>query len=1614
MDSSFFNSSLPHQQKITVENNIPKNFDNNTSSELNHQNYSQTNMQGNNSINAVHHNAANSQVKIQTIPQNAAQTSPNQAPQNVQLTPQAIAQEVSTLPGNANCADCKTILDKSDKWAVLHFGIYVCEDCKLNHEQMITHMNEFSLPVSEIISELEPENFPNGQNSTQLMQQFHQKCREHDYHNQIISQPKILQMTFTETEISEGNTVSEPSANWSMFDYFLITRFGGNDRVNAYFEKDIPSWYYKLSLTDPTEFKLNWLLMKYLSKFKTQLEGKLFIPDVKQDVNQIITHFNKTQNNPGNYITPPNIKFQLIKVSVGQGFEKSYKQVQFGLRGDKIVLSDGKEEFVINIKQIESILLNYKRMLSSEAIQVTYRVIQKVDSENENPEKEKSELYEEDCIENCYLKYEINQPNVDKHRPSTHVMSMWINLILYTKLNLLKKDLAEKLPNDSIQENSDEFVSKVLNSYTIKEGYVSVIGRTINEKPGASKLIYICLSETRIAWYGNHLKYDPNMYKEIIPGQFYPAKFRSSSKTAEEYLTLLGESMEVDFEMTSSYEDWLNCVRIVLNLPRYENVPEMLIFNNLSNNVMDSNDSSIGSVNAIVQSGSNIVPVNSKSYSQTLVTNNGNTATNGGSYSSALKNDNEKVEDSPASSISGTSLFGSKSPNTIQKQNSGQPGNHRNNGNSNDGIQNTQNGKITQNTPITQNTQNAQNNPQRRGSSGGKESDDEVCYPSIGPMGEIGKMVRGEISPEERNNAKNNAANQGLIDNDRMQNARMMQNDRMQHERMQNDRMQNGRMQNGQERNGPNDRNPLDRMQNDRMQNDRMQNDRMHDRNHENRSQFDRNPNDRMQNGHDRNGPYDRTPHDRMDRQQFDRNGRDMDRNSNDRPPQDRNMHDMRDRPMHDRPVHDRPHDRSQNPGTYRQPYNSQNTPYGSGGFNNRTGNRDGGNNRQGLLSQIPNERYIPENARYPENSGRGGFSNRGSGPSGPHGNASHFNGPNGQNGPTGPSSGHNSWSNSGQNSGHNSGPNQFNNSNNGPNQGPSPAQIYNKTENPMVQQVAKQRIDNHAALRRQGSGTPENLDNKHKQISGGQRSGGPAVGPNGVPDSECYPAIAPHLADKNGEGPNIGFTQGAMNRREGLLQQPNNELVKGIGSMGLGNGMQNGPGNNRNSPNYGQNKNFGGNNSNGYGSPQNTPSNGPRVNGGYNPRANLQQSPVNSTNLANSQGFKSQVEQKWNEIKPKVIEMIYKFKSLNPTLPNTLPSEANFNNMDHANYCMTIVGEFIYKSQYLDGLLKLAEIKNFFIQTQNPDIGCMFQVNDDVQLCQHSLLKFAYKWAQNRQNAGSPQGSQGSGGAGDRGVQGGVRSGSNNGNFGGNGQNREPPRGTFNSMNGARAINQSPVQNSSGNGRGYGQNGPQHGFQNGPQNGFQNESQIGFQNGPQNGRYVVPRSTDFQNTPQINGYMSQNNSQNAQLNTQNNRDLATKTNSTLNPNTPEFNPTRKSNGYRPTAGSGSSGVSGLGTPTTPNGASIFEEFRATRNPHNSGHSNASDTYNPKIAQNFENLFTGGPKGSGSGSFSQTWGNSNDDSSKTPGANYGWGSNEAQKESTASKSIFSTTSLWDL
>lgn len=50
----------------------------------------------------------------------------------------AIIQELLNEPGNECCADCNLPLTIENAWAVLSYGIFVCDDCKLVH---IEHEN---------------------------------------------------------------------------------------------------------------------------------------------------------------------------------------------------------------------------------------------------------------------------------------------------------------------------------------------------------------------------------------------------------------------------------------------------------------------------------------------------------------------------------------------------------------------------------------------------------------------------------------------------------------------------------------------------------------------------------------------------------------------------------------------------------------------------------------------------------------------------------------------------------------------------------------------------------------------------------------------------------------------------------------------------------------------------------------------------------------------------------------------------------------------------------------------------------------------------------------------------------------------------------------------------------------------------------------------------------------------------------------------------------------------------------------------------------------------------------------------------------------------------------
>jgi len=48
--------------------------------------------------------------------------------------------ELMKEPENSNCADCGAAITVDSAWAVLSFGILVCDDCKLVHIELENHL----------------------------------------------------------------------------------------------------------------------------------------------------------------------------------------------------------------------------------------------------------------------------------------------------------------------------------------------------------------------------------------------------------------------------------------------------------------------------------------------------------------------------------------------------------------------------------------------------------------------------------------------------------------------------------------------------------------------------------------------------------------------------------------------------------------------------------------------------------------------------------------------------------------------------------------------------------------------------------------------------------------------------------------------------------------------------------------------------------------------------------------------------------------------------------------------------------------------------------------------------------------------------------------------------------------------------------------------------------------------------------------------------------------------------------------------------------------------------------------------------------------------------------
>lgn len=134
----------------------------------------------------------------------------------IDSTKHQILADLIKEPGNDRCADCDAPIDMENTWAVLTYGILVCDDCKLVH---IEHQNHYQSPE-------DGDSMDAGTNG-------------------------ILSTQFA--HIWEEKDVAQIKAN-------------GNKRSNDNLLKNVPTWQYRPSPNDGIKLKEHWITYKYSGK----------------------------------------------------------------------------------------------------------------------------------------------------------------------------------------------------------------------------------------------------------------------------------------------------------------------------------------------------------------------------------------------------------------------------------------------------------------------------------------------------------------------------------------------------------------------------------------------------------------------------------------------------------------------------------------------------------------------------------------------------------------------------------------------------------------------------------------------------------------------------------------------------------------------------------------------------------------------------------------------------------------------------------------------------------------------------------------------------------------------------------------------------------------------------------------------------------------------------------------------------------------------------------------------------------------------------------------------------------------------------------------------------
>merc|ERR1712003_8667 len=130
------------------------------------------------------------------------------------------------------------------------------------------------------------------------------------------------------------------------------------------------------------------------------------------------------------------------------------------------------------------------------------------------------------------------------------VVLEWVNTLLYIKYTLLKTQ------NPTV---ADKDLGKLLNRYVIRQSYV-----TAGSIP--DQLLFFVLTESRLAVFEHHLDEKPR----------YQTRIYQNHMTSVQYLTRVGDVLNIQVEKVYGYDEWLQALDQALNNERLSALPERL------------------------------------------------------------------------------------------------------------------------------------------------------------------------------------------------------------------------------------------------------------------------------------------------------------------------------------------------------------------------------------------------------------------------------------------------------------------------------------------------------------------------------------------------------------------------------------------------------------------------------------------------------------------------------------------------------------------------------------------------------------------------------------------------------------------------------------------------------------------------------------------------------------------------------------------------------------------------------------------------------------------------------------------------------------------------------